>query len=569
MTLGNFHRKRIIGATRVPFRIRRDPSHDPWRTPPQPISLRSHDPTAPRQRLQKDSRQRAILHTMADDYENWPVNVSSGNKPALRPTLKKADSTLTNFNAVSKEALVGIFLDFDNRNYPLSLSDPDIKDKVTAAQKAKLKEEVNRQKEIAKLIKKLKEEEQKAEREKQRSANAAARSELEQKKETTTVRPAKTKAIAQEDEATPIDGEAADRDQDGDVRMAGDEDAAEAVPLVDPTAEAVSSPVDGGGKRKRPATVSPSDTKRARTDQPKTSLIVKLKLRTKDGVATGGMQTATQVSETECDKIMALANDNAQGLGARKRPRQAAGDTRTANTRRTLKKPASRLQHGETSPLELAESMEGSKNDPDDAVAEGLGDVSGTVPPTNAPGEFPSRHHPQRTTRNMAKAPVMSEDAAPDDISDENERLSEGDVASNASSVEDIEEPGADEPAKSHSRGVQVLPIEEWIDYDDDSISPYDEVAARTIVAAKSGNLGSSRDPNLKIDIKGKHKVDGYLHIPLLYWAKQMNRNQLNSAQRVLYDVQKEEWERQDAIMAGLSPPKKVVRPKRKTWHDV
>ncbi|KAI4698718.1 hypothetical protein J4E81_005329 [Alternaria sp. BMP 2799] len=508
---------------------------------------------------------------MADDYENWPVNISSGNKPALRPTLKKADDTLTNFNGISKDALVGIFLDFDIRNYPLSLSDPDIKDTVTAAQKAKLKEEVNRQKEIAKLIKKLKEEEQKAEREKQCSANAAARSELAQKKETTTVRPAKTKASAQEDEATPIDGEAADRDQDGDVRMAGDQDAAEAPPLVDSTAEAVSSPVDGERKRKRTATVSPCDTKRTRTTRPKTSLIVKLKLKlsTTDGVATGGMQTKTQVSETECDKIMVLANENAQGLGARERTTQTAGDTRTANTRRTLKKPASRLQHGVASPLELAESMKGSKNDPDDAVAEALGDVSGTVPPTNAPEKLPSRHHPQRTTRNMAKAPVMSEDAAADDISDENERLSEGDVASNASSAEDMEEPGADEPAKSHSRGVQILPIEEWIDYDDDSISPYDEVAARTIVAEKSGNLGSSRDPNLKMDIKGKHKVDGYLHIPLLYWAKQMNRNQLNSAQRVLYDVQKEEWERQDAIMAGVSPPKKVKRPKRKTWHDV
>ncbi|KAI4658273.1 uncharacterized protein J4E79_007255 [Alternaria viburni] len=482
---------------------------------------------------------------MADDYENWPVNVSSGNKPALRPTLKKADSTLTNFNAVSKEALVGIFLDFDNRNYPLSLSDTDIKGKVTAAQKAKLKEEVNRQKEIAKLNKKLKEEEQKTEREKKRSANAAARSELEQKKETTTVRPAKTKASAQEDEATPIDGEAADRDQDGDVRMTGDEDAAEAVPLVDPTAEAVSSPVDGGGKRKRPATVSPSDTKRARTDRPKTSLIVKLKLKlsTTDGVATGGMQTATQ------------------GLGARKRPRQAAGDTRTANTRRTLKNPGSRLQHGVASPRELAESMEGSKNDPDDAVVEALGDVSGTVPPTNAPEKLPSRHHPQRTTRKMAKAPVVSEDAAAEDISDENERLSEGDTASDAASAENTEDtPGHTGP---------MLPEEEWIDYDDDSVSPYDEVAARTIVAEKSGNLGSSRDPNLVIGFKGTHRVDGYMHIPLLYWAKQMNPDTLDSAQLVLYKVQKKEWERQDALMAGKPAPKKVVKPKRKRWADV
>jgi len=360
---------------------------------------------------------------MADDYENWPVNVSSGNKPALRPTLKKADSTLTNFNAVSKDALVGIFLDFDNRNYPLSLSDPDIEDKVTDAQKAKLKEEVNRQKEIAKLNKKLDEEEQKAEREKKRSANAAARSELAQKKETTTVRPVKTKASAQEHEATPIDGEAADRDQDGDVRMAGDEDAVEAPPLVDPTAEAVSSPVDGGGKRKRPATLSPSDTKRARTDRPTTSLIVKLKLRTKDGVATGGMQTATQVSETECDKIMALANDNAQGLGARKRPRQTAGDTRPANTRRTLKKPGSRLQHGVASPLELAKSMEGGKNNPDDTVAGGLGDVSGSTVPAHAPEQLPLRRQPIRVARER--------DVPVDDTLDEAEQASEGDPKDN------------------------------------------------------------------------------------------------------------------------------------------
>ncbi|KAI4938382.1 hypothetical protein J4E85_000822 [Alternaria conjuncta] len=344
---------------------------------------------------------------MADDYENWPVNISSGNKPALRPTLKKADDTLTNFNGISKDALVGILLDFDIRNYPLSLSDPNIKDKVTAAQKAKLKEEVNRQKEIAKLNKKLEEEEQKAEREKKRSANAAARSELEQKKETTAVRPAKSKASAQEDEATLVDGEAADRDQDGDVRMAGDEDAAEAPPLVDPTAEAVSSPVDGERKRKRTATVSPSDTKRTRTTRPKTSLIVKLKLKlsTTDGVATGGMQTATQ------------------GLGARKRPRQTAGDTCTANTRRTLKKPASRLQHGVASPLELAKPMEGGKNNPDDTVAQELGVVSGSAVPANAPGQLPLRRQPARMARER--------DVPVDDTLEETEEASEGDPKDN------------------------------------------------------------------------------------------------------------------------------------------
>jgi len=364
---------------------------------------------------------------MADDYENWPVNVSSGNKLALRPTLKKADSTLTNFNAVSKEALVKIFLDFDKRNYPLSLSDPDIKDKVTDAQKAKLKEEVNRQKEIAKLNKKLnkklEEEKKKAEREKKRSKNTAAKSEEAQKTETTTVRPARTKASAQEDTATPIDGEAADRDQDGDVRMVGDEDAVEAVPLVDPTAEAVSSPVNGGGKRKRPATVSPSDTKRARTARPKTSLIVKLKLPTTDGVATGGMQTKTQVSETECDKIMALANDNAQDLGARKRPRQTAGDKRAANTRRTLKKPASRLQHGVASPLELAKPTEGGKNNPDDTVGQELGDVSGNTVPANAPEQLPFRRQPLRLARER--------DVPVDDKLEETKESSEGDPKNN------------------------------------------------------------------------------------------------------------------------------------------
>ncbi|KAI4683015.1 uncharacterized protein J4E84_006917 [Alternaria hordeiaustralica] len=505
---------------------------------------------------------------MADDYENWPVNVSSGNKPALRPTLKKADDTLTNFNGISKDALVGIFLDFDNRNYPLSLSDTDIKDKVTAAQKAKLKEEVNRQKEIAKLNKKLKEEEQKAEREKQRSANAAARSELEQKKETTTVRPAKTKASAQEDEATPIDGEAANRDQDGDVRMAGDENAAEAVPLVDPTAEAVSSPVDGERKRKRSATVSPSGTKRARTDRPKTSLIVKLKLRIQDGVATGGMQTATQVSETDCDKIMALANDNAQGLGARKRPRQTAEDTRTANTRRTLKKPGSRLQHGVASPLELANPMEGSKNNPGDTGAQGVGDVSGIATPANDPDHIPFRRHPPRTNRNLAKAPAVDEAVASDDGSDEYEQSSEEAAVSKALSVEDDEGPDADGLAKKTHVPAGILPLDKWVDEDDYSHSPYDEVAARTIVAAKSGNLGSSRDPNLVKEFKGTHKVDGYMHIPPLWLAKKMNRDQLGAGERELYDVQKEEWERQDAIMAGVSPPKKTARPKRKTWHD-
>ncbi|KAI4607484.1 hypothetical protein J4E80_009597 [Alternaria sp. BMP 0032] len=357
---------------------------------------------------------------MADDYENWPVNVSSGNKPALRPTLKTADSTLTNFNAVSKDALVGIFLDFDNRNYPLSLSDTDIKDKVTAAQKAKLKEEVNRQKEIAKLIKKLEEEEQKAEREKKRSANAAARSELEQKKETTTVRPAKTKASAQEDEATPIDGEAADRDQDGDVRMAADEDAAEAAPPVDLTAEAVPSPVDDKRKRKRTDTVSSFDTEQAGTVRPKTSLIVKLKLRGSARVGTRGMQTTTQVSKTECDMITALANDNAQGLGVHQGQNQVAEDMRPVKARRLVNKPASRLQHGLARPPALARSTESGKKDSDNAVAGGLGDVFGTADPANALEQRSSRRQPQRLNKKKASVPVG-------DTSEETKEASEGD----------------------------------------------------------------------------------------------------------------------------------------------
>ena len=240
---------------------------------------------------------------MAGDYENWPVN--SANKPALRQVL--FDLEITNFNDVPKEALVEMFLDFDKRYHPLSLSDPDDRKKVNDAQKAELRQEVIRQKKIAKL----KKEEKKAEQEKKRSKNAAVKSEEAQKTETTTVRPAKTKASAPEDEATPIDGEAADQDQDGDVHMAEAEDAAEAAPPVDLTAEAVPSPVDDKRKRKRTDIVSSFDTERAGTVRPKTSLIVKLKLLGNTRVGTRGMQTTTQVSDTECDMMMALANDNA------------------------------------------------------------------------------------------------------------------------------------------------------------------------------------------------------------------------------------------------------------------
>jgi hypothetical protein len=104
------------------------------------------------------------------------------------------------------------------------------------------------------------------------------------------------------DETTPVDGEAADEDQDGDVRMADGEDTA---PLIDQTAEAVPSPV--GGKRKRTATMTPSDSKRPRTGRSKLSLIVTLQLPDMTVLELGSsIQTTTQVSETQCDNIMTL-----------------------------------------------------------------------------------------------------------------------------------------------------------------------------------------------------------------------------------------------------------------------
>ena len=339
---------------------------------------------------------------MADKYKGWVVD--NAHKPAFRQ-LYLGTFDCHDINALKKDALLEIALDFDRRNYPLSLSDTDIKDKVSEAQTTELQQEVKRQVEIQKK----KDEEKKA---------GAAK-----------------KRRGQEDVAAPIDGKAADQDQDGDVRMAEDEDTAEVAPRIDPTAEAVPSPVDDNRKRKRTDTVSSFDTERAGTVRPKTSLIVKLKLRGSARVGTRGMQTTTQVSKTECDMITALANNNAQGLGVHQGQNQVAEDTRPVKARRLVDKPGSRLQHGLARPPALARSTESGKKDSDSAVAGRLGDVFGTAAPANTLEQLPLRRQPQRKNRIKTYMPVEGEAAAVDGTLDDSKHLAEGGVASDASSA--------------------------------------------------------------------------------------------------------------------------------------
>jgi hypothetical protein len=220
---------------------------------------------------------------MADKYDTWPVNSNRAGKQAFRPILLVLDNK--NINDISKPALIEIFQWFDRKYHPLFLSDRDIENRLSKEQKAVLKQEVDRYRELARL---KKEQTPKAKDPKMARKNGTAK-------------PATGKARLRMDETTPVDGEAADEDQDGDVRMADREDTA---PLIDQTAEAVPSPV--GGKRKRTATVPPSDSKRPRIGRSKLSLIVTLKLPDMTGLELGSIQTTTQVSETQCDNFMTL-----------------------------------------------------------------------------------------------------------------------------------------------------------------------------------------------------------------------------------------------------------------------
>ncbi|KAI4624695.1 hypothetical protein J4E83_004371 [Alternaria metachromatica] len=348
---------------------------------------------------------------MADKYKGWVVE--NAHKPAFR-TVYQGRLGCSDMHRLSKATLLEIALNFDRRHHPLSLSDPDIKNKINAAQLA----EVQQQVEIAKLKKKgIKTD---AGGTGQNDKEAAAGSEQVQKTETTTAWPGKGKARGQDGEATSDNSAAADLGQDGHVRMAGDEDAAEAAPPVDLTAEAVPSPVDDKRKRKRTDTVSSFDTERAGNVRPQTSLIVKLKLRGSARVGTRGMQTTTQVSKTECDMITALANDYAQGLGLHQGQNQVAEDTRPVKARRLVDKPGSRLQHGLAPPLALAKPLESGKKDSGDAVARGMGDVFGSADPANALEQRSSRRQPQRMKKKKASVPVG-------DTSEETKEASEGD----------------------------------------------------------------------------------------------------------------------------------------------
>jgi hypothetical protein len=234
--------------------------------------------------------------------------------------------------------------------------------------------------------------------------------------------PGQGKVRAQEEVASSDDG-TADDDQDGDVRMAEDEDAVDPAPMIDPTADAVSSPHDG--KRKRASTTTSAANKRARASRSNptgSSLIVKLK-----------MPTPTRVSETDDDENTALADDNDQGPSDRLTQAQTAGDMQKANTQRTLKQPVSRLRHSVASPLELAKSMEDAKSNPNNAVTapEKPGQISGTSASDKTPEELSSLRQPPNINKDKAN---VTETAAVDEASDETEESSQEDVASNASS---------------------------------------------------------------------------------------------------------------------------------------
>jgi hypothetical protein len=342
--------------------------------------------------------------------------VNPGKNPAFRPVY--GNLGCKNIHGLSKEDLLQIALDWDRRNAPLFFDDPNIEAKATDAQRNALIKEVD----ARKKTKGTKPKAGGTDHPTRGGKKAAGKRGQAQTAKTTTARPRQGKERAQEEIASSDDG-TADDDQDGDARMAEREDAVESTPMIDPTADAVSSPLDG--KRKRAYTTTSAANKRARASRSnptRSSLIVKLK-----------MLTSTRVSETDDDENMALADDNDQGPSDRLTQRQTAGDMHKANTRRALKQPVSRLRHSVASPLELAKSMEDAESNLIDAVAapEKPGHISGTSASDKTPEELSSRR--QSPNINKDKANVPESDAV-DNASDEIEESSQEDAASNGSS---------------------------------------------------------------------------------------------------------------------------------------
>lgn len=445
---------------------------------------------------------------MADRYSTFIVN-GNGKNPGFRPILE-GQFRCTNIHDLKKQDFIEIAVAFDTANAPLSLDDPDIGTKASQAQKEALRADVDARRRTRQGEAKAKGGKRTTSGKKKATGQGARA----QKTGTTSAQSKKDKTNAQKDEASPSDDEIAEQDDDGDLRMAEDQDGGDATTVVDPTADAVSGL---HSKRKRRPTGAPVANKRIRSTRSKPA----------------GEGKHSQ--EPEEDKQAAAVSTRTT-----RATKQARGQIKT----RVIQ---------ETPPLDSKTLMESHKNVSDGASA-GPQDMLSAVS-VGSNNKTTLRREPPQKDKEEATRPSGSEDSAGDQASNESEESTgdevELDKYLSEEDIEDIEDIDA--------YRIRTMPNY----YYDNSNSPYDEEEAHNRVCAKTGNMGSSRDPKWKPKIEGTHKVDGYMNIKPLWLEKTYDRSLMDPREQEVHDAQKEEWERQDAINAGLPPPTKPVKPKK------
>ncbi|OWY46778.1 hypothetical protein AA0120_g12184 [Alternaria tenuissima] len=461
---------------------------------------------------------------MADRYSKFIVN-GNGKNPGFRPIFEGLG--FTNIHDLKKQDFIDIATEFDSVNAPLTLDDPDIKTKASQAQKEALRAAVDARRRTRQGEAKAKGGKRMTSGKKKATGQRAKAQ--AQKTGTTSAQPKKDKTNAKKDEASPSDDEIAEQDDERDVQMAEDQDGGDAKTVVDPTADAVSGL---HSKRKRRPTGAPVANKRIRSTRSKLA----------------GQENHSQ--EPEEDKKAAAVSTRTT-----RATKQARGQTNTHVIQETLPLDDPSSNHSRPS---RKHSMASHKNDLEDASARPQNMLSAGSVESNS--KTPLQRESLQKDKEDPSRPAGSEDSAGDEASNESEESTGSEVASdNALSVEDIKE----------SDVKNMLSMKNYFCKNPKCL--YDEEEAHNRVCAKTGNMGSSRDPNWNPKFEGTHKVDGFMRIHPLCVAKTYDRSLMDPREREVHDAQKEEWERQDAKNAGLPPPTKPVKPTKKnkrTWHD-
>ena len=451
---------------------------------------------------------------MADRYSEFIVN-GNGKNPGFRPIFE-GQFGCTNIHDLKKQDFLEIAQEFDRANAPLTLDDPDVGIKASQAQKEALRAAVDARRRTRQGDAKAKGGKRTTSGKKKATGQRAKAQ--AQKTGTTSAQPKKDKTNAQKDEASPSDDEIVEQDDDGDVRMAEIQDGGDATTVVDPTADAVSGL---HSKRKRRPIETPVANKRIRT--------------TRSNPVGEGKHS----QEPKEDKQAAAVSTRTT-----RATKQARGQIKT----RVIQ---------ETPPLDSTRSMASNKND---LNGESTGPQDMLSAGSVGSNKTPLRREPLQKDKGQAARQTGSENSMGDQASNESEEFTGDEVTSDdAASVESIKE----------SDVKNMLSMKNY--FCENPNCPYDGEEAHNRVCAKTGNMGSSRDPNWNPKFEGTHKVDGFMRIDPLCVAKTFDRSLMDLREQEVHDAQKEEWERQDAINAGLPPPTKPVKPKKKKkkiiWH--